>query len=594
MAQAEAQRPCAANPCTNVGDTCTEQCVAGGYICTCEHPSMYGRECQNQDGVYEEWSQWSGCFMDCEGTARNRTRDCTNPSPLGAGSDCSADGAGTEIEQCSSVYADCASSFPYEFESQSQSCMGFDDELSLSIDDCVVRCQNDVACNGIAYKGSLPLPCRFFTEECSSPVTIREMFHYSKVTHTGCTGYTTRSPGVKKAWIDPDGDGPNDPFVVYCDLTTTPISALISPVGHINQQLTLDLVAPTFQYDIEYAITDNEIQSVITASNGACMQHVDYQCFSSKLGYDGNLKMLTQAEWIGNDGSTQHHYWPGGRPTTGCKCGANMNCQAQGYHCNCDIGDNYPRTDSGDLAEPENLPITAIIATDLEGTADVSVDINAMRCFVSSQCNTPINQITYHLLNIPNNVNGAFLWTTTFIKESASSKIRIRLSLTLRAGAHSVGCSSWKISLTNSDCNGMSSTTPLLAMMHSPEAVTGLDYLDHHMTYYLDAICDDNLNAGIQTVKLHSLGDCAAHGITQVGAAATGWGEAEALMIEEVDVIDVDAATGEEIPCPQCAVFNMRSIINTADVTVTTGVAYRYSNTDEILKSHLFTIKQSQ
>ncbi|XP_045160489.2 SCO-spondin-like [Mercenaria mercenaria] len=51
------------------------------------------------DGVYTEWITWTQCTVTCGTGTRNRSRECTNPSPQHGGSDCVE--PATESENCS-------------------------------------------------------------------------------------------------------------------------------------------------------------------------------------------------------------------------------------------------------------------------------------------------------------------------------------------------------------------------------------------------------------------------------------------------------------------------------------------------------------
>ncbi|XP_066914708.1 uncharacterized protein [Clytia hemisphaerica] len=52
------------------------------------------------DGVWSQWSSWTGCPVCGPSGQRNRTRTCTDPEPLYGGSDCPKTDKHTEIENC--------------------------------------------------------------------------------------------------------------------------------------------------------------------------------------------------------------------------------------------------------------------------------------------------------------------------------------------------------------------------------------------------------------------------------------------------------------------------------------------------------------
>ena len=52
------------------------------------------------DGGYTDWTPWSECSVTCGGGEQTRTRECTNPSPVGDGKDCEHLGPNKESQKC--------------------------------------------------------------------------------------------------------------------------------------------------------------------------------------------------------------------------------------------------------------------------------------------------------------------------------------------------------------------------------------------------------------------------------------------------------------------------------------------------------------
>lgn len=52
------------------------------------------------NGGYTTWSGWSECSVTCGGGTRTRTRNCTNPVPMGGGKDCSEIGEPLQEQEC--------------------------------------------------------------------------------------------------------------------------------------------------------------------------------------------------------------------------------------------------------------------------------------------------------------------------------------------------------------------------------------------------------------------------------------------------------------------------------------------------------------
>ncbi|XP_058970157.2 uncharacterized protein [Pocillopora verrucosa] len=75
--------------------------------CTNPIPTEDGKYCDGDsaeqldcliDGGFTEWSQWSLCDNPCGGSAVNRSRTCTNPTPTSDGQPCSGDTFQTKLE----------------------------------------------------------------------------------------------------------------------------------------------------------------------------------------------------------------------------------------------------------------------------------------------------------------------------------------------------------------------------------------------------------------------------------------------------------------------------------------------------------------
>ena len=52
------------------------------------------------DGGYSSWTPWSECSVTCGGGEQTRTRECTNPSPVGSGKDCEHLGPHEQSQKC--------------------------------------------------------------------------------------------------------------------------------------------------------------------------------------------------------------------------------------------------------------------------------------------------------------------------------------------------------------------------------------------------------------------------------------------------------------------------------------------------------------
>ena len=52
------------------------------------------------NGGYTHWSEWSECSVTCGNGTRLRYRNCTNPEPMGGGTNCDEIGPPDAHEAC--------------------------------------------------------------------------------------------------------------------------------------------------------------------------------------------------------------------------------------------------------------------------------------------------------------------------------------------------------------------------------------------------------------------------------------------------------------------------------------------------------------
>ncbi|OWF46785.1 uncharacterized protein LOC110455207 [Mizuhopecten yessoensis] len=91
---------CSMVTCAN-GATCYDRGIT--YDCECTG-DFYGILCENLDGGWTEWSNWTVCSTTCYAAGtQTRVRQCTNPSKVGEGLDCPGEASET---------VDCIPDFP--------------------------------------------------------------------------------------------------------------------------------------------------------------------------------------------------------------------------------------------------------------------------------------------------------------------------------------------------------------------------------------------------------------------------------------------------------------------------------------------------
>ncbi|XP_076085387.1 sushi, von Willebrand factor type A, EGF and pentraxin domain-containing protein 1-like [Mytilus galloprovincialis] len=80
--------------CLN-GGSCQDGLLT--FTCNCDQSTAYyGQFCQNLDGAWGEWNDWSPCSATCGDGIETSTRTCTSPPPEGEGSICQGEGAKTQ------------------------------------------------------------------------------------------------------------------------------------------------------------------------------------------------------------------------------------------------------------------------------------------------------------------------------------------------------------------------------------------------------------------------------------------------------------------------------------------------------------------
>ncbi|XP_006817817.1 uncharacterized protein LOC100377028 [Saccoglossus kowalevskii] len=166
--------------------------------------------------------------------------------------------------------------------------------------------------------------------------------------------------------IDPDGDGPLNPFTVHCDMWTE--ASAVTTIRHNQEDRThvQGYDEPgSYMANITYGdVSIDQIRAVIDTSD-TCEQWIGYDCYHSAFNFDTDVP---NAWWVDYSG-TNHYYWGSSGNQEGfCQCGVNGDCDdatggindALNIKCNCDNNDNKWRTDEGYLTDKTVLPVTAL------------------------------------------------------------------------------------------------------------------------------------------------------------------------------------------------------------------------------------------
>ena len=153
--------------------------------------------------------------------------------------------------------------------------------------------------------------------------------------------------------IDPDGEGGEKPFKVFCDMADKD-GVGVTVVSHDSENRTLvdGFQDPgSYSCNVTYQGTSLLQLASLTASSAHCEQFIMYECYHSRLFRDG------YGWWVSRDGE-EMKYWGGvGSIDYKCACGLKRTCANPEYGCNCDKLDQQWREDSGLLTNKSRLPV---------------------------------------------------------------------------------------------------------------------------------------------------------------------------------------------------------------------------------------------
>ena len=155
--------------------------------------------------------------------------------------------------------------------------------------------------------------------------------------------------------IDPDGEGGEKPFKVYCNMTKKD-GIGVTVVSHDSESRTL---VDGFDGHGSYSrsVIYNETSLIqlasLAASSAHCEQFIKYECYNSVLLFNGDM----YGWWVSRDDEKMEYQ--GGVNSVPFKCafGLNDTCADTNYGCNCDENDGNWREDSGLLTNKSKLPV---------------------------------------------------------------------------------------------------------------------------------------------------------------------------------------------------------------------------------------------
>ncbi|XP_068383616.1 contactin-associated protein-like 4 isoform X6 [Eschrichtius robustus] len=183
---------------------------------------------------------------------------------------------------------------------------------------------------------------------------------HNSIYEQSCEAYKHRGNTSGFYYIDADGSGPLEPFLLYCNMTETAWTI----VQHNGSDVTrVRNTNPENPYAglFEYVASTEQLQATVNRAEH-CEQELTYYCKKSRLVNKEDGTPLSW--WVGRTNETQT-YWGGSLPDPQkCTCGLEGNCIDSQYYCNCDADRNEWTNDTGFLSYKEHLPVTKIVITD--------------------------------------------------------------------------------------------------------------------------------------------------------------------------------------------------------------------------------------
>ncbi|KAL9951902.1 hypothetical protein ACROYT_G044647 [Oculina patagonica] len=181
---------------------------------------------------------------------------------------------------------------------------------------------------------------------------------YCELAAESCSVIKLRNPKAPTGSyvIDPDGEGGVTPFTVDCDMIDKN-KVGVTVISHDSEDRTYVTGCEArgcYKRDIHYNGADLHQLGNLTAICAHCEQFIKYECYGSRLLYNGDMY-----GWgLSRDGDNMT-YWGGSNSSFPykCACGVTGTCANTGYGCNCDANDLTPREDSGLLTNKSHLPV---------------------------------------------------------------------------------------------------------------------------------------------------------------------------------------------------------------------------------------------
>ena len=163
-------------------------------------------------------------------------------------------------------------------------------------------------------------------------------------------------------FIDPDGDGGEAPFEVYCNMVEKG-GVGVTVISHDTENTThVTGCDPPGCYsrDVHYKGANPTQLAALANLSSHCEQFIRYDCRKSILLFRG------RAWWVSRQG-IRMDYWGGSDKPGKCGCAILGSCDQPNINCNCNLNDDVWRDDSGLLTDKNFLPVSQLRFGDVAG-----------------------------------------------------------------------------------------------------------------------------------------------------------------------------------------------------------------------------------
>ena len=177
--------------------------------------------------------------------------------------------------------------------------------------------------------------------------------------------------------IDPDGEGGQAPFTVFCDMTDKS-GVGVTVIGHDSESRThVNGYSDRGSYSRDIHYTGASLSQLASLSRVSlrCEQFIKYECYHSVIFSYGGY-----AWWVSRD-SAKMTYWGGASINGKCACGMTNSCANSGRGCNCDKNDFVWREDSGLLTDKTKLPVKQLRFGDTYGRDHGYHTLGKLKCY---------------------------------------------------------------------------------------------------------------------------------------------------------------------------------------------------------------------